>query len=346
MALDSAVALVFLGVAALIAWRRAADPMAWLAAVLLVLAPVTFNLGVYNEDWSFYPQPWQEIFPLARDVLTWIGLASLLAFLLLFPNGRFGSRRIAGLAGLSAAAVVLTSGWLGVGAGYSYYVWFGGVLFMLISAGYIQVYRYQRLSSALERQQTKWVVAGIASMGVILLGIAGLGIASEGAAYSGIASLASSHLQLVLLVLLPVTLAISIFRYRLWDIDLIIRRTLIYSGLTASLVLVYFSSVVLLQTVFQAVTGNRQSQLVTVVSTLAIAALFVPLRQRLQNLIDRSLFRRKYDAAKIMAAFSASARDETNLQQLSERLLDVVDEAMQPALISLWLRPHQEPDRP
>jgi hypothetical protein len=142
----------------------------------------------------------------------------------------------------------------------------------------------------------------------------------------------------LLLLPLPFSIAIAVLRYQLFDIDLLIRRTLIYSMLTASLAFVYFSSVVLLQQFFRAVTGAQQSEIVTVISTLAIAALFVPLRQRVQAFIDQRFYRRKYDAAKTLAAFSATARDEVELDKLTERLVAVVEETMQPAYVSLWLR--------
>ena len=145
----------------------------------------------------------------------------------------------------------------------------------------------------------------------------------------------------VIALVLPLCLAIAILRYRLFDIDLILRRTLLYSLLTALLAAVYLVSVVLLQNVFIALTGAARSELVTVLSTLAIAALFVPLRARLQSFIDRRFFRRKYDAARILAGFGASARDGVDLDGLTERLVDVVDETMQPQSVSVWLAPHE-----
>lgn len=148
------------------------------------------------------------------------------------------------------------------------------------------------------------------------------------------------------LVAFPVAMVIAILRYHLYDIDLIIRRTLIYALLTALLALVYLGSVVVLQQVFVTPTGAQQNEIVTVTSMLAIAALFVPLRNRVQNVIDRRFYRRKYDAQQILARFAATARDEVELEKLTGELLNVVSETMQPAHVSLWLKKTPERNKP
>jgi hypothetical protein len=191
-----------------------------------------------------------------------------------------------------------------------------------------------KCSKGEERQQVKWFTYAVA----VLATSATLAyVVSES---MGVVWLewASSMLVVVSVVGLPVAVGIAILRYHLYNIDLIINRTLVYGSLTAVLVLVYLASVVLFQELFRTLFGQK-SQLVVVASTLAIAALFNPLRRRIQGFIDRSFYRRKYDAVKTLEAFSKKLREETNLDALSGNLIDVVEETIRPAHVSLWLRP-------
>ena len=154
--------------------------------------------------------------------------------------------------------------------------------------------------------------------------------------------ISSSIVFLLLTLLLPVTIAFSILRYRLWDIDILIRRTLVYAVLTGLLLLLYFGSVVLLQQVVRRLAGH-DSPIVIVVSTLVIAALFSPLRRRVQNIIDHRFYRRKYDAQQALAAFAGTAKEEVDLESLQAELMTIVQETMQPEQVSLWMSPSRQP---
>ncbi len=208
-----------------------------------------------------------------------------------------------------------------------------------------QIYRYVRVSGPVQRQQTKWVVFVLGITILTILGIyVPLLIFPSLSTSSSIYYLIFTYIYPLGLLLIPLTLGIAILRYRLWDIDILINRTLVYGTLTGLLALVYFGLVVALQALFKGLTGQvGASPLVIVISTLAIAALFQPLRHHIQKIIHRRFYRRKYDAARTLAAFSATLRNEVDLSQLSENLLAVVEETMQPASVSLWLRtPNQE----
>ena len=153
-----------------------------------------------------------------------------------------------------------------------------------------------------------------------------------------VGSLGGWLLSLLTNLTLAICVTIAIMRYRLWNIDLIVRKTLIYLILTAALFLVYLGIVILLQSLFGSLLGDRYTALVTVISTLVVAALFNPLRGRIQNLIDRRFYRQKYNKEKVLATFSASLRDEVDLERLQKSMLAVVEQTMQPASLSLWIR--------
>jgi len=191
------------------------------------------------------------------------------------------------------------------------------------------IVRFRR-SRGDERQQIKWFAYAVAVMVFLFTLGQSLGLTQV----VGVAPLVFA----IPLTGLPVAAGIAIFRYRLYDIDLIINRTLVYGTLTATLVALYFGGIVLLQRLFVALTGQK-STLAVVASTLIIAALFIPLRRRIQGFIDRRFYRRKYDARNTLEAFSAKLKDETDLEGLNADLVGVIRETMQPAHVSLWLRP-------
>jgi hypothetical protein len=211
---------------------------------------------------------------------------------------------------------------------------------LLVSGLYALIYRYRRVSSSVERQQTKWVVFGLSILIILLITLSVVGevVYPELFISGTVTDIVLDFAAFMAILALPVTFGVAILRYRLWDIDLLIRRTLVYAVLTAGLAGVYFGLVVVLQALLGLVTGEESSALVTVLSTLAIAALFTPLRRWVQAVIDRRFYRRKYDAARTLADFGAALRDEVDLATLEARLLNVVDETMQPGAVGLWRR--------
>lgn len=209
------------------------------------------------------------------------------------------------------------------------------LIMLLFLAGIVSLVLRWRRSSGEPRQQIKWLAFFFATAGTLFLAIEVLGAAFYPAIFEGWFYL----LALVPFWLgLPLVMGLAIFKYRLYDIDVVIRRTLVYTVLSALLALVYFGGVVLLQRLFGALTGVEQSPLAVVVSTLAIAALFAPLRRRIQNAIDRRFYRKKYDAQQVLAQFAVVARDETDLDALTGELARVVQETIQPESVSVWLR--------
>src|SRR6266516_4384485 len=212
------------------------------------------------------------------------------------------------------------------------------LLTLVGSVVFSQIYRYRRIFTPTERQQTKWVLFGIviALVGMLTLNLAPLSFSLQ----SGLFNVANDSLFFFVLLAIPLSIGVAMLRSRLYDIDVLINRTLVYGTLTAILTLTYVGLILALQSLTHALTGQAGNQPVVIVgSTLVIAALFQPLRHRIQWVIDRRFYRRKYDAARTVAAFSATLRNEVELTQLSEHLVAVVQETMQPSHVSLWIRP-------
>ena len=336
-------ALIFCVIGVVIAWRRSRDWMVLLVSLTLII------LGtVNNTDYQQLAAAYHPIVLLPGTLLQF--LFNILPLLVgyLFPNGRFVPRWTLWLALL--VVLFAGGGTLFPSSPFNVSTWPGplGTVVQVVIIGtalFAQIYRYMRVSTPSQRQQTKWVVFGIIVTIIYLLTLSLLTTLNPDFTQAkAIAFLFAEASYSLAFIIFPLAIAFSILRYRLWDIDLLINRTLVYGILTGILALIYFGCVVLLQHMVNGVTGQvGQSPLVIVASTLAIAALFQPLRRRIQKIIDRRFYRRKYDAARILADFSITLRNEMDLSQLREQLVEVVQETMQPEHVSLWLcKPDQD----
>jgi len=336
-------------VGGLVASRRPENPVGWFflgSAGCLVLAEVADEYATYGLPGTL-AMAW---------LMSWVwlpGVALLLFFLpLYFPDGRLVSPRWRWLVRLALVFCVggavysaLSPGEIPASEGivnplgikalrpvsellgtFVFVLYFA---FLFASAASLVV-RFRR-SGSVERQQIKWLAFAALAIPIWFLTNAPIEAASR--------TLFVVIDALIVSALIPVAAGIAILRYRLYDIDVVINRTLVYGSLSIMLVALYFGGIVVLQRVFVLLTG-QQSTLAVVASTLAIAALFNPLRRRVQALVDRRFYRRKYDAAKTLATFNSRLREETDLDSLSDEVLGVVRETMQPAHASLWLRPH------
>ena len=335
-ALDLVVAFGFCAVGAVIFWQKSREAGALFVSFALMVFgltwPDTFDSALYHPMWGNL-----------AEFLTQLGLASLFAFFFIFPDGRFVPRWSWWVVLLLFAVPVL-------------YVLFphsvlveppmaANLLIFLglwVCCALAQVYRYGWVSGPVGRQQTKWVVFGVTVCVALLIGFLLPVVFFPVLTRPGVVSLVLNLTGLTIggslgLLLIPLSIGAAILRYRLYDIDVIINRALVYGSLTLTLAVVYFGSVALLQYLLRSLTG-QEAQLTIVASTLGIAALFQPLRRRIQSTIDRRFYRRKYDAARTLEAFSARLRHDRDLEQLNSELLSVIRETMQPSHVSLWLR--------
>jgi hypothetical protein len=336
--LSTIVTLVFFALAAVIFWRRSEDRMALFGSFMLLVFGGAAITGTMRDLAEAHP-----VFSFPAELLNYVGQVSFGVFFYLFPDGRFMPRWTRWLAVawalLFVPDVFFPDSSLAALTDPLFFVFIGSLVF-------VQVYRYVRVSNPVQRQQTKWVVFGFS---VALAGFMGAVFLYEFVPAVGgsgpLGEMVGGTVVYGFLLLIPLSIGVAILRSRLYDIDLLINRTLVYGSLTAALVLVYVGSVVLLQGVFRALTG-QESQLAVVASTLAIAALFHPLRRRVQGFIDRRFYRRKYDAATTLEAFSARLRDETDLDRLTADLLALVQGTLHPAHASLWLRDPATEEKP
>jgi len=360
--------LAFPLVGTLIASRRPQNPIGWICLAVGIFWMLAIMSGSYAMYGLLVARPGSVPFPAAIGSLgEWLAPATggLIGtyLILLFPDGRLPSRRWRPLAWLSGAVIVLMS----VGSaltpggltdlelgrnpfGLEGHPWVGdvtqGVTLLLplciLASALSLVLRFVR-SRGEEREQIKWLAfaALILGLGFSSFVIPGIIVPDDTGGANPLWENLLEDAVTLSFAGIPVAIGFAVLKYRLYDIDLLINRTLVYGPLTAMLVVVYFGGIVVLQRFFVALTGQK-STLAVVASTLLIAALFNPLRRRVQAFIDRRFYRRKYDARKTLEAFSAKLRDETDLETLNNELVGVVRETMQPAHVSLWLRP----DRP
>jgi len=313
-------------VAAVIVWRRSDDWMAIFASLTLMMyGAAIFSVEFPIRHWSMM-------------LVQSIGWGCLLIFFLVFPDGRFVPRWTRWLAALWG---VYTLFWLIfptitprrlLGGDFNPF----GILLPCFGVGTLaQIYRYVRVATPIQRQQTKWVVFGFTSA---FLGIVGtLAIWTLSVSDSELAWLAGLGILIVSMALIPVSIAVAVLRYRLWDIDIIIRRTLIYGALIGALALVYFGSVALLQALAQALTGP-QSSLVIVATTLAIATLFNPVRRRIQEFIDRRFYREKVDFRQAFTDFAREVRTIIELPELLRALVNRTTDLLHIAHGAVFLR--------
>jgi hypothetical protein len=344
IAFEVAAAGGFFAVALLIFLRRSDD---WMAS-FVSLTLVTFGAALPGTTYALVSG--QPIWDIPFGFLQGIGWLFLLIFAYLFPDGRFVPSWTRPLSALWAVwvfgffwfghALVGPRVWLFVLSFLIWVAWFG-------TGAVAQIYRFAVVAGPAQRQQTKWVMLGFlgAICGVlvgVVPGIAPLALHLPFEPGLGYQLAATAVISLTAL-LIPASIGIAILRHRLYDIDLLINRALVYSTLTAILATLFFGVVIGLQALVGAVnSGSSHSPAIIAASTLGTVALFTPLRHRIQIIIDQRFYRRKYDATKTLEAFGATLRTETDLAQLTEQLVAVVHKTIQPSHVSLWLRPPRQ----
>ncbi len=340
-ALNGVFALVYCAVAVLLFVRRSRERMALLSSFfLMIFGGLTFP-GIPETLGAQY-SPLQ----IPSGLTVMLGAALLSLFFFLFPNGRFvpsWSRWLVPVLPLVQAPSALFPN-----SGFTMQqlpAIVGIVPFFAILATTIgsQVYRFRAVSTPVERQQTKWVVLGVGTGLASFIVLVGASIVLPPSFSRSIwAVILPQGAMYAFMLLIPLSIALAVLRYNLWEADALINRTLVYGSLTLSLVALYFGGVILLQSLFRAVTG-QSSDLAIAVATLTVAALFNPWRRRLQSFIDRRFYRRKYDATRTLTSFTSRLREESDLGRLTDEMVTVIAQTVQPASVSVWLLAGQEP---
>jgi len=341
IAIELAVMILFF-ISVLIIFLRSSNE--WMT---LILVGGLMTYGIYLLPALDALMAAQPAVRMAGNALQAMGLASSLLFFYTFPNGRFVPRWTAGLLvfwGLWGLAWVFGPARpFNLSDPYN----FSLPMFTILMAWWLsgvaaQLYRYNKVSNPVQRQQTKFIVFGV-TFAVVSYGL----YVPIREALPGNASyafhLVGVPIFLLCVALIPISITTSILRYRLWDIDFVIRRTVSYAALTAVLGLTYIGSIVLLTNLFRQLTGQTQSGMVTAVTTLALALAFQPARLRVQDFINRRYYRRKYDAENALAQFGESVSAEMDLNRLTNSLIGAVESTMQPQHVSIWLLPAESP---
>ena len=371
--LGGALFLIFPVVGALVASRRPRNPIGWVLLADGMLWILSGLLDYYSDFGTARPGSVPFVVGVAT-INNWlwvpaVGLLGTYAFLL-FPDGRLPSRRWRPLAWLSGIMILLVSIQVGITPGpleglrgvrnpwgdlalpwmeISPYLLLPPFLLCMVASVLSLVLRFRR-SMGEERQQIKWISFAASLVGLLyVIAMIGSFVYPQETWFapgSPLWLIVLEYAALMSFTLVPTAIGFAVLRYRLYDIDVVINRALVYGSLTATLALVYLGGVATIQALFRALTGQEQQpQFAVVVSTLAIAALFNPLRRSIQSFIDRRFYRRKYDAARTLEIFGARLRNETDLDTLGGDLVSVVREAMQPEHVSLWLRPAEDSAR-
>lgn len=334
-------------IAILLMLRRSNDRIVILVALMLVATGMVYTVPAYEA----HAPAW------IIGTLVAIGEICQVVFFFVFPNGQF-LPRIAWLLvpimliwrPLVWIVSYIPNYYAAIQTGENY----GGLrqdlfqILIMLALFFIgistQVYRYRRISDNTQRQQTKWLLFGITLAFLLatpyVLGVNVFGLATRPGESTLFVRLLGRTLRQVAFCLIPITLVFSMLRYRLWEVDRLLNRTLVYTVLTAALGALYVGSIFLLQQLFRAITGVPNSVLVIVISTIGIAALFEPLRQFLTQVINKRFFRAKYDADQTLAAFSLVLQNEVDLERVKAHLANAAESALQPEHISVWV-PHR-----
>ena len=349
----------FVVVGSLLIAKRPGNPISWIMVTIGLITglfPAAEAYTAYVMTTRGSPDP-LAVFGAWANNIYWAPLLalSLIYLPLLFPNGRLPSPRwlpVAVIPGIALAGYVILSAFTETLSGQNIDYQIDNPIgikgmpfveahpvFPLLAIGFLigllgavsAVFVRFRRSSGVERQQLKWFLyaAGLTPVFMVV----------------DLFPLVGDIVFGLILIGLPATIGVAILRFRLYDIDILIRRTLSYTLLTGLLALIYFGVVVLTQPILRGLTGNPDSAVVTVFSTLAIAALFNPLRHRMQDFIDRRFYRQRYNVEEILQSFTSNLRDEVDLDRLSDHILTIVQETMQPESVSLWIREHDKRPR-